>query len=168
MANTEIRIGRLYGVISPILPDGEFVKCKPIFIDYWADLSSSSSCSDGGYIPKPKLIGSPFSYDNIPKYVSVIENSNFKFKETDIQRYGTLVNLPASPEKIKNGKEYFIRFHPKSFLRNGRPYYNPVPILGTDDILGPRILNVGILFPETFVTFISNRELTEKELHSLL
>ena len=35
MAN-KIETGRLYGVISPILPDGEFVKCKPIFIDYWA------------------------------------------------------------------------------------------------------------------------------------
>ena len=168
MANTEISTGRLYGVISPILPDGEFVKCKPVFIDYWADLSSSSSCSDDGYIPKPKLIDSPFSYDHIPKYVPVIETSNFKFKEIDVCPYGPLVDLPASPEQVNDGKDHFIKFSPRSFLRNGRLSYDKVPVLGTADVFGPRILNVGILFPETFVTFISDRELSAEELRCLL
>ena len=152
MAN-KIKTGRLYGVISPILPEGEFVKCKPIFIDCW------------DYKP-------PYTYyEGIPYTTKQSRSGISEFKEMDIRQYGTPVFLPASRKKIHDGKEYFIIFqlsknHTKLSMRNYFKYPG-ISTTACDDSY-PLLLNVGILFPNKFVAYITDRELTEKELRCLL
>ena len=152
MAN-KIETGRLYGVISPILPDGEFVKCKPIFIDYWA------------YKP-PHTYYEGIEYTNKKSQLGISE-----FKKMDIRQYGKPVFLPASRKKIHDGKEYFIIFQPtKNHTKLAMQSYFKIPAISTTtcDDFCPLILNVGILFPNKFVAYIADKELTEKELICLL
>lgn len=152
MAN-KIETGRLYGVISTILPDGKFVKCKPIFIDYWA-------------------YKQPFTYyEGIPYTNKRSQSGISEFKEMDIRQYGKPVFLPASRKKIHDGKEYFIIFQPtKNHTKLAMQNYFKIPGISTTtcDDSYPRILNVGIQFPNKFVAYIADRELTEKELRCLL
>ncbi len=152
MANKIVE-GRLYGVISPILPDGEIVKCKPVFVEGW----TSSQ-------PSTYYEGIPFTNKNFQSGIS-------EFKEIDIRQYGKPVFLPASRKKINDGKEYFIIFqatknHTRVTMRN----YMKIPeisITSCDDSY-PHILNIGILFPDKFVAYIANSELSEKKLRCLL
>lgn len=95
-ASDEIRAGRLYGVITPILPDGEFVKCEPVFVDCWG--SKKTSAYYLGIKPTPH---EQFSKSGISH-----------FERVDINVYGNEVFLPASRKKINDGKEYFIVFQP--------------------------------------------------------
>lgn len=152
MAN-KINEGRLYGVISQILPDGEFVKCKPIFVERWI-YSQPSTYYEG------------IHYTNEQSQSGISE-----FKEIDIRQYGKPVFLPASRKKIYDGNEYFIIFQPsKNHTKVAMQNYFKVPGISTStcDDSYPRILNVGIQFPNKFVAYISDRELTEKELCCLL
>lgn len=152
MAN-KIETGRLYGVISPILSDGEFVKCKPVFVESWASSQPSTY------------------YEGIPYTNKQSRSGISEFKELDIRQYGKPVFLPASRKKIHDGKEYFIIFqltknHTKLSMRN----YFKYPEISTTTCADsyPHILNVGILFPNKFVVYIADSELSEKELHCLL
>lgn len=152
MANKIVE-GRLYGVISPILPDGEFVKCRPIFVERWGPTQPSAYYEGINYTNKQSQLGTS------------------EFKEVDIRPYGKPVFLPASRKKINDGKEYFIIFqatknHTRVTMRN----YMKIPeisITSCDDSY-PHILNIGILFPDKFVAYIANSELSEKKLRCLL
>ncbi len=152
MAN-KIHDGRLYGVISQILPDSEFVKCKPIFVERWVYSQ-----------PSTYYEGIPFTNEQSQSGIS-------EFKEIDIRQYGKPVFLPASRKKIYDGNEYFIIFQPsKNHTKAVMQNYFKIPGISTStcDHSYLRILNVGILFPDKFVAYIADRELTEKELRCLL
>lgn len=152
MAN-KIDEGRLYGVISPILPDGEFVKCRPIFVERWGSTQPSAYYEGINYTNKQSQLGTS------------------EFKEVDIRPYGKPVFLPASRKKINDGNEYFIIFQPsKNYTRVTMKRYFKIPTISTtrDDDSYPHILNVGILFPNKFVAYISDSEVEEKELRCLL
>ena len=94
-----------------------------------------------------------------------------EFKEIDIRQYGKPVFLPASRKKIYDGNEYFIIFQPsKNHTKAAMQNYFKIPGISTStcDNSYLRILNVGIQFPNKFVAYIADRELTEKELRCLL
>ena len=85
MANKIVE-GRLYGVISPILQDGEIVKCKAVFVEGW----TSSQ-------PSTYYEGIPFTNKNFQSVIS-------EFKEIEIRQYGKPVFLPASRKKLMMAK----------------------------------------------------------------
>lgn len=132
------------------MPDGEFVKCEPVFVDYWG----------------PK---NPSDYYLGFKSTSY-EGGISDFKKVDINMYGDKVFLPASRKKINDGKKYFIAFQPSknytiSVLQNYHVFPMIVPI---NETYYSRTLNVGILFPDKFVAIISKEELSEETLLSAL
>ena len=86
MAN-KIETGRLYGVISQILPDGNFIKCEPVFVDAWLYKH-----------PSAYYLGIKQSYDK--------RTGISQFEEVDIQTYGKTVFLPANHKKVNDGKTY--------------------------------------------------------------
>lgn len=152
MTAKTIETGQLCGVISSILPDGKFIKCEPIFVDYWN--SENPSAYYRGIKPS-HLRRSP-------------KTGISHFEEIDINMYDK-ISLPSSPNKINDGKKYFIPFHPsqnctKSVLRNAYSYRNFPIIIARPDNYFSQILNVGILFPDKFVAVISKRELPEEAL----
>lgn len=156
MASKEIKTGRLYGVIAPILPDGRFVKCEPVFVDFW-------NLKD----PSDYYIGVKFDSDKHLSKKSGISH----FEKIDISTYGKKVFLPASRNKINDGKKYFIAFQPtKNYTRGEFKNYYDFPSVSatTQDRYYSYVVNVGILFPNKFVTLIANRELSEEYLQSAI
>ena len=148
---TNIKLGQLFGVISPILPDGEFVKCEPVFVDFW----NSKNPSDYYLGAKSDL------YED----AGILD-----FKKVDINVYGDKVFLPASRKKINDGKKYFIAFQPtKNYTKPSLQNYYVFPTIKlVDEPYYSRILSVGILFPNKFVAIISKRELSKKTLLSAI
>ena len=147
MAN-KIDEGRLYGVISQILPDGNFIKCEPVFVDAWLYKH-----------PSAYYLGIKQSYDK--------RTGISQFEEVDIQTYGKTVFLPANHKKVNDGNKYFIMFQPtKNYTKPELRNYNRIPAisLATPNSSYIYILNVGILFPNKFVTMIADRELSEEEM----
>lgn len=146
-----IKLGQLYGVISPILPDGEFVKCEPVFVDFWNSKN-----------PSDYYLGAK---SDVYKDAGILN-----FEKVDISIYGDKVFLPASRKKINDGKKYFIAFQPTKNRTSPtfRDYYNFPTIKAVDEPYYSHILNVGILFPNKFVAIISKRELSEKSLLSAI
>lgn len=148
---TNIKLGRLYGVISPILPDGEFVKCEPVFVDFWNSKN-----------PSDYYLGATSA---------LYEDAGIlNFEKVDISMYGAKVFLPTSRKKINDGKEYFIAFQPtKNYTKPLFQNYHAFPIIRVpDEPYYSRILNIGILFPNKFVAIVSKNELSEKALLSAI
>ena len=150
----KIETGRLYGVIAPILPDGEFCICEPIFVDSRAYQKPSAY-----YLGMKKT--SPSKRMGISH-----------FEEIDTTMYGNTIFLPASRKKINDGKKYFILFQPsKNRTRLSLQNYYKFPTLTAtfgEDVCFSSILNIGILFPNKFVAIIADSELSEKELLSVI
>lgn len=146
----KIKAGRLYGVIAPILPDGEFVKCEPVFIDYWIYKN-----------PSTFYIGKKFTQTSTGR-MGISE-----FEEIDIRKFGKPIFLPANRKRINDGKKYFIVFQQsKNHTKPPHAPYSrsPYASTATDDSILPDILNVGILFPNKFVIIDADRELSNEEL----
>lgn len=147
-----IETGRLYGVISPILEDGKFIKCEPVFIDNWLYKKPSTY-----YIELTQTFG--------------IRAGVYRFEEVDIGEYGKPCFLPASRKKIGNGHSYFIPFQPTKNHTNPRcQNYYKFPTVNAVSVNSSylRIVNVGILFPNKFVAIIADRNLAEEELLSAI
>mgnify|MGYP005819381561 FL=1 len=149
-ATKTIETGRLYGVITPILPDGSFIKCEPVFVDIWP-------CKH----PSNYYLGIKQAYDK--------KTGISHFEEIDINSYGKTIFLPASHKKVNDGKKYFVMFqstknHTKPELQN----YCKTPSisLATPDSI--YILNIGILFPNKFVAIIADRELSDEEMLAII
>lgn len=152
----KIKFGRLYGVIAPILPDGEFVKCEPVFVNTRNPQNPSDYYLGVKKIHKTSILSEEVGISH--------------FERIDITTYGKKVFLPASRNKINDGKQYFIAFQPsknctKACLRN---YYICPEIAAGQDEYYSHILNVGILFPNKFVALIATEELSEEYLQSAI
>ena len=150
-----IETGRLYGVITPILPDGSFIKCEPVFVDNWLY----------------KLYNHPSNYYLGIKQAYGKKTGISHFEEIDINLYGKTVFLPASHKKVNDGKKYFVMFqstknHTKLEFRN---YYKiPSISVATPDSIYIYNLNIGILFPNKFVAIIDDRELSDEEMLAII
>ena len=143
-----INTGRLYGVITPILQNGKFVKCEPVFID-------------------DMLYKNPSAFYLGEKQVFHPRMGISHFKKIDIRQYGKPVFLPANHKMINDGKTHFVMFQPtkdhtKICLQS---YYRfPEISVTTPNSWYSAIINVGILFPNKFVSMIADREISEEEL----
>ena len=126
---------RLCGVITKILPNGEFAKCNPVFVKE----------SNFGF-SEPPLVIPPPPYYHYKKNIIDGKEVIVGFEMLDIQLYGPKVFLPANHKKMNNGKEYYVVYQPTKNYKNGIQHWG-IPCSRL-----PCITNVGILFPNKFIT----------------